>query len=175
MFKNKIQVAKDYLWPLFISLVAMSFFGPQWLLLGCTWVPGMAVYRNSTGREKIMVCLVMMVYLASNAGYILFSDYPKDMSYWMFNRFLNIVVFGFVLSPLADWLIERKWANSWWGLWALLALPCALVLYVFVQHAKGHAEGEGYTTMILADDAGFGLVVALMTSMVSSKELIKKA
>jgi len=50
-----------------------------------------------------------------------------------------------------------------------------LKLYVFVQHSKGHVEGEGYTTTLLAVNSGFALVVALITSMVISKELIKKA
>jgi len=167
--RNHTQVAKDYFWPLFIVLVAISaFLGPKSFLLTLTWIPGMAIYVVSDHKEKRRVSWTMLAFLAVNAGRIVFDkQYPTAEIYWLVNKYLYIVILAFALEPLADDFIKKFTVESRIFLVIQFLLYGAL-LVVYMLVTSGHHErsdGPFYTWLHLAEDAVFGALTAVTIAM----------
>ena len=186
-----LRAGKALRWAYLILALPLAVFGPykyQTLFMLATVFAGASIFIHRTGtvvengiHEKRRVALVMLVFIAINAGVTLMNlDNPdsglvNDSGFWLASRILYLFGLAFFTPLLVEPLLETDDDNEAQdgelkdtAVYLACALFFVVLVLLYIERQKpADPTAKWYTSGMLADDifmsSAVGLLVAVFT------------
>lgn len=103
---------------------------------------GFAIETNSAKKERTAIAAVMLIFLATNALYLVKPPYwwvapAADMTvaFWIINKFLYVYAVAYFIAVFADIYVSKEKHSGWAVFLAFCAVYC-LAMHITAEKAQ---------------------------------------